>query len=184
MSVSLPGTLKGMDDDEVIRPAHADELETLRAVEVAAAVPFRDLGMDPVADDTPPSTVVLHGALERDGLWVLERDGTPVGYLIDDLVDGTAHLEQVSLDPSHAHRGLGAQLVEHLVDRSRAAGHTTLTLTTFVDVPWNGPYYARLGFRALADHELGPGLRAIRRAEIARGLDRWPRTAMRRDLEK
>jgi hypothetical protein len=47
-------------------------------------------------------------------------------------------------------------------------------------VPWNAPYYERLGFRRVDD--LTPGLRAIRAAEAARGLDRWPRVAMRRDL--
>ena len=165
-----------------VRPAHPDEFDALRDIEIAAGAPFRDLGMDPVADDTPPSTVVLAGALDRGGLWVLEVDGRPVAYLLDDVVDGEAHLEQVSVHPSHGRRGLGAQLVEHLVERARAAGHHAVTLTTFTDVPWNGPYYARLGFRPLADEELGPGLRALRRAEAARGLDRWPRTAMRRDL--
>jgi hypothetical protein len=46
----------------------------------------------------------------------------------------------------------------------------------------NGPYCERLGFRYLADGELTPSLKAIRAAEAAHGLDRWPRAAMRRDL--
>jgi hypothetical protein len=55
-------------------------------------------------------------------------------------------------------------------------------LTTFTDVPWNAPYYQRLGFRRLSDDKLTPGLRAIRAREAAIGLDRWPRCCMRRDL--
>ncbi len=165
-----------------IRPARHDELEELRAIEDAAGGAFREIGMDQVTDDPPPSTVALQGALGRGGLWVIEDAGTVAGYLMDDIVDGEAHLDQVSVHPDHARRGLGALLIEDLVARSRAAGQDALTLTTFVDVPWNGPYYARLGFRPLSQDELGPGLRAIRRAEIARGLDRWPRTAMRREL--
>lgn len=86
------------------------------------------------------------------------------------------------MDPAWSGHGLGRRLIEDLVDRARRRGHHALTLTTFTDVAWNGPYYERLGFRVLADDELGPGLRAIRRAEVARGLDRWPRCAMRRDL--
>ncbi|WP_208114028.1 GNAT family N-acetyltransferase [Actinomycetospora succinea] len=166
----------------MIRAARPGELELLRQIEVAAGAPFRDVGMDPIADDTPPSTVVLTGALERGGLWVAAEDDRPVAYLMDDVVDGEAHLDQVSVHPDHARRGIGAGLVEHLAGRARAAGRAAITLTTFVDVPWNAPYYARLGFRALADDELGPGLRAVRRTEAARGLDRWPRVAMRRDL--
>ena len=57
-----------------------------------------------------------------------------------------------------------------------------MTLTTFTDVPWNGPYYQRCGFRPLANTELTPGLRKIRADEIARGLDEWPRISMRREL--
>ncbi|MDD7931587.1 GNAT family N-acetyltransferase [Actinomycetospora straminea] len=166
----------------MLRAARGDELDLLRQVEIAAGAVFREVGMDEIADDTPPSTVVLQGARDRGGLWVVADAGRPVAYLMDDVVDGEAHLEQVSVDPSHARRGIGASLVEDLVARARAAGRSAITLTTFVDVPWNAPYYARLGFRALDDDELGPGLRAVRRAEIARGLDRWPRVAMRRDL--
>ena len=57
-----------------------------------------------------------------------------------------------------------------------------MTLTTFRDVPWNGPYYERCGFRVVEPGELGPGLRRIRAAEVARGLDAEPRVAMRQDL--
>ena len=53
-----------------------------------------------------------------------------------------------------------------------------MTLTTFADVPWNGPLYERLGYRRLADAELGPELRSVRARETAHGLDRWPRIAM------
>jgi GNAT superfamily N-acetyltransferase len=169
-------------DPVTIRPARGDELEHLRAIEVAAGAVFREVGMNPIADDAPPSTVVLRGALERGGLRVIEDAGVVAGYLMDDVVDGAPHLEQVSVHPDHARRGLGARLVEDFVARARAAGHRAVTLTTFAAVPWNAPYYARLGFRPLADDEVGPGLRAVRRAEIVRGLDRWPRTAMRRDV--
>ncbi|MDD7964204.1 GNAT family N-acetyltransferase [Actinomycetospora lemnae] len=165
-----------------VRAARGHELEALRQIEIAAGAVFREVGMDPIADDAPPSVVVLQGALDRGGLWVAADGDRPVAYLMDDVVDGEAHLEQVSVHPAHARRGLGARLVEDLAARARSAGRAAVTLTTFVDVPWNAPYYARLGFRVLADDELGPGLRAVRRAEVARGLDRWPRVAMRLDL--
>jgi hypothetical protein len=66
--------------------------------------------------------------------------------------------------------------------QAAAAGIRALTLTTSSEVPWNAPYYERCGFRRLDEAELTPGLRAIRRREAERGLDRWPRVCMRRDL--
>ncbi len=61
-------------------------------------------------------------------------------------------------------------------------GVPALTLTTFTEVPWNAPYYARCGFRLLDDAELTPGLREIRAHEAAHGLDRWPRACMLREV--
>lgn len=49
-------------------------------------------------------------------------------------------------------------------------------------MPWNAPYYARLGFRVLTDSELTDGLRKIRAEEAEHGLDRWPRVCLRRDV--
>jgi len=59
-----------------------------------------------------------------------------------------------------------------------------LTLTTFREVPWNGPYYQRLGFVYLTVEEETPGLRAIRSSERERGLDKWPRACMRLPLRR
>ena len=78
--------------------------------------------------------------------------------------------------------GLGSRLVERVAGWARERGAPALTLTTYAEVAWNAPYYERLGFRRLADDELTPGLRAIRAAEAERGLDRWPRVGMRREL--
>jgi GNAT superfamily N-acetyltransferase len=92
------------------------------------------------------------------------------------------HVEQVSVHPDHARRGIGAALIEHVAGWAGERGSAALTLTTFADVPWNGPYYERLGFRVLAGADLTPGLRAVRAQEAAHGLDEWPRIAMRREL--
>jgi len=55
-------------------------------------------------------------------------------------------------------------------------------LTTFTDVPWNRPLYAHLGFRVLPEAAVGPGLRRIRDAETAAGLDPTERVVMRRGV--
>ena len=50
------------------------------------------------------------------------------------------------------------------------------------DVPWNGPYYARLGFRTLDLATLNPALQAVRRAEESAGLPMAHRICMQLDL--
>ncbi|MFV2119540.1 GNAT family N-acetyltransferase [Streptomyces sp. Act-28] len=165
-----------------IRSARPGDLPLLQDLERAAGEPFRAFGMAAVADDDPPPLDVLEVYRAGGRAGVADRDGRPVAYLVWDLVDGAAHVEQVSVHPDAARRGVGRALIEDLAADATARGVPALTLTTFADVPWNAPYYTRIGFRALPEAELTDGLRAIRRAEAAHGLDRWPRVCMRREL--
>ncbi|MGW0774052.1 GNAT family N-acetyltransferase [Streptomyces sp. NPDC002835] len=166
-----------------IRPAEEAELPVLQDIERAAGEPFRALGMAAIADDEPPSLGELDRH-RRDGhAWVaVDGTGRIAGYLLSDAVDGAAHVEQVSVHPDAARRGVGRALIGRLAEHAPAEGLTALTLTTFTEVRWNAPYYARLGFRILTEPELTDGLREIRRAETHHGLDRWPRVCMRCEL--
>jgi GNAT superfamily N-acetyltransferase len=166
-----------------IRAARLDELPLLRDIERAAGQCFRDIGMPEIADDEPLPLGEL-ARYHRAGLaWVAADDvDTPVAYLIADRVDGNLHVEQVSVHPDSARRGIGRSLLDHLAGHARSEGAPALTLTTFTEVPWNAPYYARCGFRLLDDGALTAGLREIRRREAAHGLDRWPRACMHRAL--
>ncbi|AYY15286.1 GNAT family N-acetyltransferase [Actinobacteria bacterium YIM 96077] len=135
--------------------------------------------MDAVADDAPPTIEQLTEFHEAGRAWVIaDESDRPVAYVLLDVVDGFGHVEQVSVHPHHARRGLGRRLVDAASDWAYEHGLAGLTLTAYTDVPWNAPYYRRLGFRDLADEEMPDGLRAIRRREAEHGLDAWPRVAM------
>ncbi|MFI6854978.1 GNAT family N-acetyltransferase [Streptomyces sp. NPDC050416] len=166
-----------------IRPATAAELSALQDIERAAGAPFRDLGMPEIADDAPPPLDVLERCRGADRCWVAadERDH-PAAYLLAEPVDGALHIEQVSVHPRAARRGVGRELLAYAADRAREEGLTALTLTTFTEIPWNAPYYARLGFHTLAKADLTPGLREIRATEAEHGLNHWPRVCMRAPL--
>lgn len=163
--------------------ARPDDLPALREVERAAGALFRDLGMAAIADDEPPSIAHLAGFQQDERAWVA-TDGAdrPVGYLLVSMVDGNAHVDQVSVHPEHARRGLGRALLETVEAWARRRGAAALTLTTFADVPWNAPYYERLGFQALPEDEVGDGLRQVQEHERAAGLAVWPRVSMRRGV--
>src|SRR5690349_19549973 len=137
--------------------------------------------MDLVADDDPGSPQELAPYAEDGRAFVaVDAADQPVAYLLVDAVDGAAHIEQVSVDPKYAGRRIGRALIERATTWARAAGLSAITLTTYVEVPWNGPYYERLGFRYLKADDETPGLRAIRERERRHGLDAWPRACMRR----
>jgi len=80
-------------------------------------------------------------------------------------------------------RGIGTALVQAACEEARWAGHRSLTLCTFRDVAWNGPFYRRLGF--VEDPDPPAHVARIRAAEQALGLDRCgAREVLRRDLDR
>ncbi|GGK64024.1 GNAT family N-acetyltransferase [Nocardia camponoti] len=160
----------------VLRSAVASDIEVMRGIEDRAGEPFDEVGMGAVAQDAPPTVDVLREFIDAGRAWVCEVDGVVVAYVVVGIVDGNAHLEQVSVDPAFAHRRIGKRLIDHAMRWAAGEGFATMTLTTFTEVAWNGPYYARIGFRTLPNP--GPQLRAIRAAEVEHGLDQWPRECM------
>ncbi|ODU23470.1 MAG: GNAT family N-acetyltransferase [Pseudonocardia sp. SCN 73-27] len=165
-----------------VRPARPADVTRLIEIEDAAGERFREIGMDAVADDPSPSPDEMFRLVAAGVIRVVDIDGRAAGYLQAEVVDDCAHVEQVSVDPAHIGLRVGRALLDDNTERALAAGLSAVTLTTYVDVPWNGPYYRRRGFRVLGDDEITPGLAALRAEETRRGLDRWPRCCMRLDL--
>ena len=144
---------------------------------------FAAIGMDSVAEDPPLPLEVLAAHQAAGTAWVsVDDDDRPVGYALALEVDGLGHLEQLSVAPAAGRQGRGAALVEAVCRWAAASGAPAVTLSTFLDVPWNAPYYERLGFVVLAPDELTPGLLALREHEVAAGLDVGRRAFMRRPL--
>ena len=166
-----------------IRPARAADVARLGSIEVDAGRRFRDVGLDSIAGDDPPPAAELMTHIEGGTAWVaVDSTGEPIGYAVSSVVDGEGHLDQVSVVENAAGHGVGRALIDEVCRWATSLALPALTLTTFRDVAWNGPYYRRLGFEELAGGELGPELAGIRRAETERGIDVAPRIAMRLDL--
>ncbi|MFE9201756.1 GNAT family N-acetyltransferase [Micromonospora sp. NPDC007230] len=168
---------------ERTRMARADELTEVQRIEVASGAPFREVGMADVADMPPLPLDVLADRQRAGRVWVAVNTGDrPGAFVVVDLVDGCAHVEQLSVEPAYARRGIGRGLLDHVAGWAVARGLPALTLTTFRSVPWNGPYYRRCGFRELTGAEVTPGLAGLLAAEAALGLDPAERIAMRRPV--
>jgi ribosomal protein S18 acetylase RimI-like enzyme len=161
-----------------IRPATERDLLRLVEVEVAAGQLFHAVGMSIVAEDMP-DVADLRDAVEAQRVWVTVVGEEIAGYIAAERVDGKAHVAQVSVAPAHAGRRIGRDMIELVEEWGRTAGFPATTLTTFRDVPWNAPYYRRLGYEFLADDQVGPELARIMSHEAALpGIDPSLRCAM------
>jgi GNAT superfamily N-acetyltransferase len=167
-----------------LRRALLEELPALPDVEHLAAQQFRQSAHPDAAELPVQSLEQLHSHQRQGGVWVaVTQDGSVAAFAICKPVDGDLFIVEADVHPAHARQGLGAALFELLGQWARAEGHPALLLTTFRDVPWNAPYYERLGFHVLRDEELGPGLRTIRAQETEFGLSPESRVCMRRILD-
>jgi GNAT superfamily N-acetyltransferase len=167
-----------------IRAPRRDELELLRDIERAAGQLFAEVGFGEIAAHEPESAEALAEYLHDGRAWVITDTDVPVGYAVVDIVDGLAHLEQLSVLPNHGRKGLGAALLEHVCDWAGRQQFDAVTLTTFRDIPWNAPFYARHGFRIIDESELGAELRELRALEATHGLDPALRVCMRRLIRR
>jgi GNAT superfamily N-acetyltransferase len=167
----------------MIRKANRGDLSMMQAIEVSAAEQFRGLGMASLADDPPLSFDVPAAYADTGKAWVAtDSFDYPAAYIQVGEVDGCAHIAQVSVHSRHARERLGQALIEEVGRWAGASGLQGITLTTFAYVPWNGPYYARLGFVPVPEDRWSPGLREIVAEEAAHALDVWPRVVMKRPL--
>lgn len=169
--------------DFTLRLATPADIATLQEIEIDAGRRFTDIGFHSIASDDPLPSETLRRHINDGAAWIAEETASgPIGYAIASELDGEAHLDQVSVRLAASGRGVGRHLVLAVCAWAVGRGYTAVTLTTFRDVAFNGPLYARLLFEELPDSSWGPGLRRVRANERALGIDVSPRIAMRRDL--
>jgi GNAT superfamily N-acetyltransferase len=140
-----------------VRTPSLAELSMLGEIERAADGLFEPLGIV-----FPPGTVIDS---VTDPSKVLVVGDQPVAFAYADHLDSHLHVHQIAVHPAHARQGMGSALMAAVFARAEGAG---VTLTTFRDVPWNGPWYAKLGFVELVSP--GPELAAVVAEEHAVGL--------------
>jgi GNAT superfamily N-acetyltransferase len=167
------GEVRGPAFGTDVRAAARSELPLLLDIDDRAEAVFRTAGYE-----LPPVPSDVAEFARAKAVFVAGRP--PVGFVSVIEVDGLAHIAEIAVVPKWMRQGIGTRLLERACAWARAHDYPAVTLTTFADVPWNGPYYAARGFSEI---EPTPGLAALRAHEADLGLDAVaPRIAMRRDL--
>jgi len=168
-----------------IRSARPADAAALPAIERSAAALFRlDPALAWLADsDVPDTTQHLH-AIEQGKVWVAEQvDGQLAGFLRAVEIDRQLHVEELSVHQHFQGRGIGRKLLSGAIEHARRQQLQAVTLTTFRDLPWNAPFYQRMGFVLLRKEDIDAHLIQALNDEVAHGLPGERRCAMRMPLD-
>ncbi|MES1245097.1 MAG: GNAT family N-acetyltransferase [Acidobacteriota bacterium] len=167
-----------MESQYTITTARQEHVTALSEIELSAAVLLRGHAPESVLREFTPERQ-LREAQQVGRLWVALAGETPVGFaLVEMLAHDLPHLQEIDVAPQHGRRGLGTALVRAVCDWAARSGFRELTLTTFRLVPWNMPFYARMGFEEILPDELRSEIRSVLNDEADRGLDPAARVAM------
>jgi GNAT superfamily N-acetyltransferase len=168
------GSVTGPATGQDVRAAGRADFGQLDEIGERADAVFRTAGYQ-----VPSITLRAEDVAKAKAVFVAGRP--PVGFVLVEEVDGLAHIDEIAVIPKWMRQGIGTRLLERACEWARRHDYPAITLITYADVPWNGPYYAARGFGEIA--ELTPGLEARRSRENELGLDEaGPRIVMRREL--
>ncbi|WP_054178257.1 GNAT family N-acetyltransferase [Trabulsiella odontotermitis] len=167
----------------LFRRTQNDDVPALPVIERSAAQTFLTipslawLAQDDIVDAATHRQFAEHGQS-----WVAIHQQQPIGFLLTEPLDDALYIAEFSLHQAWQGKGIGRRFLHFISDHARDTGYPALTLTTFREVPWNAPFYAKLGFEIIDDAALPPGLAAKRENETAHGIPRELRCAMRRNV--
>lgn len=173
---------------EIVYPPHMVEISLAQANDVAffeeierssdeafRAIPeLAWIAENEATTDRDDHQLVNHGYS-----WIA-RDGPDIiGFLIAEPIGMALHIWQMSVCSSHQKKGVGRKLMERAISSAIEKNLLEITLTTFRNVAWNETFYRSCGFETLKDEEFSPFLREVLSKEVAGGLLRDLRCAMR-----
>jgi len=180
--VKVPGQQLRLVMQVSIRLATTTDAPLLPEVERSSARAFlAQPGLAWIATDRVLDEA-QHLAFIAAGLhWVAADAGDrPVGFLAAERFGPELHVWELSVCEEWQGRGIGRRLLAEACAWVGTAGLTAATLTTFRDVPWNAPFYAKVGFAILEGDEIGERLANTLAYERELGLPGERRCVMRR----
>jgi GNAT superfamily N-acetyltransferase len=171
-----------MQGSYTVALASPHHVPLLPEIERKAAALFGGLVPAELLEHVTPEPVFL--AAQQEGmLWVaLGPDDEPVGFVRVVTAGSRIHLAELDVLPAHGRRGVGTALIRAVEEWAGINGCSEITLTTYRDVPWNAPFYARVGFTVVPGTDWDDDLRERFEQEACLDSERARRVIMRKRL--
>jgi ribosomal protein S18 acetylase RimI-like enzyme len=166
-----------------IRSAQSWDIPLLEYVERSAAEIFRTVNLGFLADGDTVDPAALRAMAQANHLWVAtNRFDQPIGFVGGEYLSGNFHIVEISVAKEFQGKGVGKALMTAMVEHISREGYNSITLTTYKNLPWNGPWYSRLGFFEVNAHDMGRDYLDLLASEAQHGLDVRSRCVMRKTL--
>ncbi|WP_333989882.1 GNAT family N-acetyltransferase [Pseudomonas sp. S3(2024)] len=169
----------------VVRRARQNDAAALPAIERSAAELFRtDPTLAWLADTDVASAAQHRQAIDNAYVWIAESATARLaGFIRARAIAKQLHIEELSVSQAFQGQGAGRQLVLAAIEHARLQHMHAVTLTTFRDVPWNAPFYQRMGFVEVEPGEHEAHLLDALQKEIEHGFAAERRCAMHLPLD-
>lgn len=166
-----------------IRLANVDDIPKLSLVEHTASQQLREYNIGEVDLNRVCDPIDLLKAQQMNLVWVVDDDkGTVVGFIYLRYINEQPHIEEIDVLPIHSRKGLGTALANTAIDWAKQEKYKYLSLSTFTIVPWNMPFYEKLGFKVVKSEDLSPEFSKLKEIESSLGLNMKNRVIMLLDL--
>ncbi|WP_199636601.1 GNAT family N-acetyltransferase [Serratia sp. PAMC26656] len=164
----------------LVRLAQLQDIPQLIAIERSAAQLFLQQPAWRFLAEGPVMSRQQHADfIQQQQEWLAESTlGEVAGFIAVLPQRQDWHIAELSVAADWQRRGIGRRLIAEVAMLAKSQGAQRLTLTTFIDVPWNAPYYQRLGFQPVAVERLSLPLRQRLAEEAAQGFVAGSRCAM------
>ena len=145
-----------------LRTASASDSAAICEIDFSATTKFGsipELADLAAGEDATPK---IEEWLTLGRIYLAEEDGQAAGFIAVHEMDGVLYIAEISTHSDFQGKGIGSELLDAAfqwaIDLAThdGTGIARVSLTTYPDIPWNGPWYCKRGFKEVDAANVGP----------------------------
>lgn len=168
----------------LIRNSTYLDIEQLINIEKSATQAFSSIPDLKWLVDAPVLSAEIHQEFIANiyAYSIVDIENQVVGFLYAKRQDNDFYILEFDVRSDLQGQGIGRQLIEFAIQIAQDQQFLSVTLTTFIDIAWNRPFYEKLGFVILAQSEQPAYLKQALENEVKCGFKAETRCAMQLKL--
>ncbi|KPC36230.1 GNAT family acetyltransferase [Pseudomonas syringae pv. cilantro] len=143
-----------------LRLSEFSDLPDLRRISAHARDRYKTIPSLAHVADLPPLNADRFEAC-RVVVAVDQNTQKVIGFAAMRLLDNLLYLDNISVVPGASGNGVGKTLLSSVVTHAQDLRVQAVSLTTFREPLWNGPWFRKHGFGPMPDADIGEGLRSV-----------------------